>query len=482
MTPDSPEIMPTFLNLENNASSSLRAAHAAGDGSLKLKAGDGPKFGSTWPARVVVVHATSGAVLIYRVSGRAGDDLTVDAAIEGTADAALPAASAVEMRWTKGAIEDITAAIGALSSGGIEPAGSVGQLQVSLGADFGAIGGNPIGADAVAIGVGATAVGVGSVAVDGNGAAFGSGTLAGGDGSLAVGLECVASAASSQAIGAQCTAGYPPVSCTISGTAVAIDPGRGDVTAQFPVDDPIGVAFYRLSGGAGPSAAAGTIVAASYDGTRTNLTLQAPATSHTSGYVSCTGAAGGCFAAGGGNTASGFYSAALGEGSTATAMRAIAAGYYGYADLWAKFALGGGNNSFGAAGNCQASTVVLSGASGGTSPVTLTLGGIATTDTPGSASNLPLIRAGIAYAFDLTVIGRKSDGSKFARFKRSGLIQRTGNATALVGSVDTIGVDNNAPGWSIAVAADDVDDALQVRMTGEAGVGWVARLDCVEVG
>src|SRR5262249_43445517 len=97
----------TFLNLENNASSSLRAAHSIGDAKLEVQASEGAKFGPTGPARASVTNATTGATAIYRLSGKSADDLTIASVIEGTTDIAMPVGSVVEMRWTKGAKVDI---------------------------------------------------------------------------------------------------------------------------------------------------------------------------------------------------------------------------------------------------------------------------------------------------------------------------------------------------------------------------------------
>lgn len=96
----------------NNGASTLRADHAQGDGLLKVKAGEGARFGTAFPLRVTVQAATGSAYTIFKVTGRAADDLTIAPADEGTVDQAWPAGTAVENRWTAGAVAELAALAG----------------------------------------------------------------------------------------------------------------------------------------------------------------------------------------------------------------------------------------------------------------------------------------------------------------------------------------------------------------------------------
>src|SRR5438270_12432236 len=96
----------------NNGHSTLRADYAPGDGVLHLASGEGARFGSAFPLRVTVQASTSGPFTIFRATGRAGDDLTIGAPDEGTADQAYPAGSAVENRWTAGAVAELAGLAG----------------------------------------------------------------------------------------------------------------------------------------------------------------------------------------------------------------------------------------------------------------------------------------------------------------------------------------------------------------------------------
>jgi hypothetical protein len=448
----------TFLNQENSATSALGADHTVGDGILHLQSGDGIKFGSKWPARVTAVHPTTGAVVIYQIKARSADQLAIDSTIEDTTDITLPAKAAVGMYWTAGGKAAIEDAINALESGT----------------------GMQIGTDSVAIGQNAITGGVGAVAQDGDGGGISTGTLAAGHGSIASGSQCLASANNGHAFGSNNVSGFPAVEGTISGTLFTVNHAHGDVTAQFPA--PSTVVLYRLANAIGPTAATATLIDASFAGANTELSFQSAPTQHTAGWIVCPDATDSPFTAGSSCIASGAAAAAFGLLSRAPGAQAFAAGKHGYADLASKFAIGGGVGPTNLPGDCQATTVVISGVSTDANPVALTLAGIETNGIAADATNLPLIRPGTAYAFDVTIIGYKIDGSAVARFRRAGLIKSSeGGTTALVGAVETLGADNNAPGWSVAVAADNTNDALLITVTGEAIVRWVARLDCVEV-
>ncbi len=71
----------------------------------------------------------------------------------------------------------------------------------------------------------------------------------------------------------------------------------------------------------------------------------------------------------------------------------------------------------------------------------------------------------------LQILGTKSDGTAFAKYTRQVSIRRTGATTQLIGSVETVGVDQ-AAGTSIAVTADDVNESLKVEAAGIDGETW----------
>lgn len=81
-----------------------------------------------------------------------------------------------------------------------------------------------------------------------------------------------------------------------------------------------------------------------------------------------------------------------------------------------------------------------------------------------------LIAGSILHA-TVFVSGSKSDGSAVASYQRQVTIKRVGNTTSLVGTVNTIGVDE-AAGTSLSITADDANDSLKIEVTGISGETW----------
>ncbi len=129
---------------------------------------------------------------------------------------------------------------------------------------------------------------------------------------------------------------------------------------------------------------------------------------------------------------------------------------------------------FAALGDCQTSIVVLFALTGDATPTAMEIR---------TSPAYPVIRTNTAYGFRATIVGRVTGGSAVAMFMRSGIIQNVSGTTAMVGDVSTIGADNNVPGWSIAITADNANSALQIQVTGAAlTIHWVCTLESTEVG
>jgi hypothetical protein len=113
-------------------------------------------------------------------------------------------------------------------------------------------------------------------------------------------------------------------------------------------------------------------------------------------------------------------------------------------------------------------------------------GGQTTSDTPtvlnldATATNRFTIAANTALAVDILLVARRSDTQdKWLVARRFLGIRRDGsNNTSLIGSVQTLGVDQSAgsPTWTFALTADDTNEALQLEVTGAASetVQWRA--------
>jgi hypothetical protein len=97
-----------------------------------------------------------------------------------------------------------------------------------------------------------------------------------------------------------------------------------------------------------------------------------------------------------------------------------------------------------------------------------------------TATNRFTIAASTALAVDILLVARRSDTQdKWLVARRFLGIRRDGsNNTSLIGSVQTLGVDQSAgsPTWTFALTADDTNEALQLEVTGAASetIQWRA--------
>jgi hypothetical protein len=166
-----------------------------------------------------------------------------------------------------------------------------------------------------------------------------------------------------------------------------------------------------------------------------------------------------CLAFGSGTTASGQYSLAGGQNSAATAIGSVALGISSRIELSAGFAVGGG--VFSTTGDNQSVLLIYSGKTTTNSAVSLLL----------FNSQRGIVRSGFIRSGILQIVGSKSDGSAVAIYMRQVCVKRVGNTTTLVGSVVTLGTDE-AAGTSIAITADDTNEAIDVSVTGVSGETW----------
>jgi len=101
------------------------------------------------------------------------------------------------------------------------------------------------------------------------------------------------------------------------------------------------------------------------------------------------------------------------------------------------------------------------------------------------ATNRINIAANTAWLFTVNVIAKTADSANVKIWTRRGLIANDGGSTT-ISALDTIGTDSviGTLGASIAITADDTNDALKVEATGVAAttIDWVARIDITQVG
>jgi hypothetical protein len=131
------------------------------------------------------------------------------------------------------------------------------------------------------------------------------------------------------------------------------------------------------------------------------------------------------------------------------------------------------SGQFSANGDAQAVKFVARNKTTTNSAVTLFLDGSSTRLTVPSGRILHL---------QVTLLGSKSDGTEVASYMRQVTIKNVAGTTSLVGTVNTIGVDTVTL-TSIAITADDTNDALQIAVTGITSETWrwVAVVEGVEM-
>jgi len=207
-----------------------------------------------------------------------------------------------------------------------------------------------------------------------------------------------------------------------------------------------------------------------------------------------------------GSTSSGQYSAVIGNYCRASGNQSFAIGNYASAQANDSIAFGK-QSTVGANGNYSAifgyqgtianqATIGLAGgwfAAGGDAITTTATLKAATTDATqttmqANATNY-VIPADTAWAFSALVSARsdEADGNNCAAWELKGLIKRDElNNTAIVGvvSITDIAADTDAIPWDVDAVADDTNEALAIRVTGEAAtnIRWVAKLDISQVG
>jgi hypothetical protein len=170
--------------------------------------------------------------------------------------------------------------------------------------------------------------------------------------------------------------------------------------------------------------------------------------------------------------ASGIRSVSLGANNNSTAQEAITlGGSRGLADRLAMQAHAAGR--FSAQGDAQRARFVMRGKTTTNAAVELFLDGSTTRLT---------IPSGKVLGLTINITGIKSDGSAVAHYLRQYCLKHVSATTSEVYAPVTIGTDNPA-GTSIALSADDPNNALKVEVTGIAAETWrwVAAVDAVEI-
>jgi len=318
-----------------------------------------------------------------------------------------------------------------------------------------------------ATGTNSVAIGIVAVASGSQAMAFGEGSTASGNDSLAL-SDATASANNTIAIGAGASAD--------SASGIAI----GKVARSFSSGVALGKdaqtnGAAAVSLGSSYNSGAGSFAAvidnntSSYGASGANsiaMGYQAKATGNKSVCISQE------------STASGSNSVVIGGyGNVADATYSFASGQY--ADTKSIFGkMARANGRFSATGDAQFGTFVLR-----SDTTDATAEPMTTANTPTSSLNITqiVVPSNAAFAFHGTIVAKQSGSANAAAWKVEGLIVNNGGTTTLTNSATT--VISNTPSWSMALSADDTNDALAITVTGAAStdIRWVATIHTSEV-
>jgi hypothetical protein len=188
---------------------------------------------------------------------------------------------------------------------------------------------------------------------------------------------------------------------------------------------------------------------------------------------SSTASGGGSLSVGGFCSASGEGAVALGNNTTASATGSFAIGSRSVANRYGMIAFCPETFSLTTSGDAQGAIFVLRNKTTNATATELFL------QTPSTRLTVP---SGKIISFTINISGVKSDGSAVAHYLRQYCLKNVAGTTTEVYAPVTIGTDN-AAGTSIALSANDTNDALRVEVTGIAAETWRwgARVDAVEI-
>ena len=167
-----------------------------------------------------------------------------------------------------------------------------------------------------------------------------------------------------------------------------------------------------------------------------------------------------------------------GRGNTCSASySAIAGGFRANADKFGQYAFGGGNKGGFGLGEAQFSKFIVANTTSNDTQTELFLDG-------STATQRMTVNSGETWVFVITLVAR--DGTDSCLFEIEGGIHRNGATTALIQSTheNFHKRTSGATSWDFTVEADDTNDALVAKVTGETGktIKWVATVDvtCVK--
>jgi len=173
-------------------------------------------------------------------------------------------------------------------------------------------------------------------------------------------------------------------------------------------------------------------------------------------------------------SANGESSYALGYQATAESWNSVCIGANSKADRTGKIAFAAG--VFAVTGDAQGGQFILRRLTTDATPKTLS-----TTGGNGSASNQIVANADTCIMFSGTLVAMQNGAQDQGGWEIKGLLKNDGGTTTLVSS--NIQTFDDGNGWTVALSADNTNNALAITCTGEAAhnIRWVANIQTSEV-
>lgn len=201
-----------------------------------------------------------------------------------------------------------------------------------------------------------------------------------------------------------------------------------------------------------------------------------------SGYQSTVCGGSSCTSSGSNSVSSGMACQATGDGSVAIGVSNTSSGKYsksfGYgakANKYGQFVLSNGWFSSAGAGSAQHAVYVLRKTTTNNTQTELFL--------DGSSERMNLADY-TTWTFQILAVARRTDQTgESAGYIITGVIDNNAGTTALVGTITKTVLAEDSTAWDISVQADDTNDALVIKVTGETSktINWVCSVWTSEV-
>lgn len=315
-----------------------------------------------------------------------------------------------------------------------------------------------IGDQAVSSATDSLAVGTDTDATGSNSTAIGKGAQATANHNLAIGLNATASAERAIAIGNN---------GVVAGSTYSTAIGHNSGTTGSTTASGSGATALGGSRAAGTDSLAAAIAnnTSTYGATNSNSIAIGHLAKASLYYTT---------AIGGYTVASGGWSTAIGYAVEATADYANATGSFSLAAIKGKLAHASGR--FAATGDAQGGQYILRA---DTTDATATV--LTTNNSTAAATNQIVAASDTCITFDGTIVAMQNGAQAFASLRIEGLLVNDGGTTTLANSATTV-IDNQSS-WTVAMSADNSNNALAITVTGEAShnIRWVANIRTSEV-